>query len=154
TTWQTKYWNDGAFAELADLLLDHRFNLVFTGGPQDGSAIANIIRLMSGKSANLAGRTSLKTLAALYTLTNLVISTDTGPMHIAAAAGTPVVAIFGPTAPWRTGPCGSQHTIMRADLPCSPCFKKKCPRNDNACMRQITAGAVYAAALKIIATHR
>ncbi|VAW35602.1 Lipopolysaccharide core heptosyltransferase I [hydrothermal vent metagenome] len=66
-------------------------------------------------------------------------------MHIAAAAGVPVVALFGPTAPWRTGPHGGQHTIIRTAPPCSPCFKKKCLTG--SCMKDIKAEAVYQAAL-------
>ena len=72
----------------------------------------------------------------LYEKAGFVVSTDTGPAHIAAAIGTPVVALFGPTAPWRTGPFGEGHRIIRANLACSPCFKRQC--QTKACMEQIS----------------
>ena len=76
---------------------------------------------------NLAGRTSLAELAALLRNARLAVTTDTGPMHLACALGTPVVALFGPTAPWRTGPIGLGHVAVRLALPCSPCFSPPMP---------------------------
>jgi len=69
------------------------------------------------------------------------ITTDTGPMHLAAAAGTRVVALFGPTAPWRTGPFGPSHVTVRAGLICSPCFKRTCDNNVR-CMEEITVDEI------------
>lgn len=143
TTWQTKHWYNGSFAELADRLIEHGIEIVFTGGAEDKASVDDILKLMQGKAANLAGKTSLKTLAALYTQAKVVISTDTGPMHIAAAAGTQVLALFGPTAPWRTGPYGAQHKILRTDISCSPCYKKRCEGGGHECMRQITVDMVF-----------
>jgi ADP-heptose:LPS heptosyltransferase len=100
-------------------------------------------------AVNLAGETSLKMLAALYEKTAFLISTDTGPMHLATAVGKPVAAIFGPTAPWRTGPFGSGHQIIRAGLACSPCFKRQCRTAD--CMRQISVQDVLDAVKKMAA---
>ncbi len=145
TTWPTKHWNNKGFAELADQLLANNINVVFTGGAWDDTAISQIMALMNGTALNLAGHTSLTILAALYSLVDVVISTDTGPMHIAAATGTPTIAIFGPTAPWRTGPYGNQHKIIRTNLPCSPCLKKKCDLQDQPCMQQITASQIFTA---------
>ena len=73
---------------------------------------------------NLTGRTSLKVLAEVFRNADLVVCPDTGPMHLAAAVGTPVVALFGPTAPWRTGPFGEGHVVLRTGADCSPCFRK------------------------------
>ena len=97
---------------------------------------------MKEKAVNIAGKTTLKTLAALYEQTMFVISTDTGPMHLCAAIGTPVVALFGPTAPWRTGPFGSSHEVIRLGLECSPCYKRECRRQDIMCMRGIEVADV------------
>jgi 3-deoxy-D-manno-octulosonic-acid transferase/heptosyltransferase-1 len=126
--WATKLWSHAKFAELADrLVAEHDALIVFTGSQSDREVIARIGSLMRCKATNLAGETTLKFLAALYEKTEVAIVTDTGPMHLAAAVGTPVVALFGPTAPWRTGPFGSGHQVIRIDLECSPCFKRRCP---------------------------
>ena len=86
------------------------------------------------KAINLAGLIDLKGWR-LMSLCLFAITVDTGPMHIAQAAGAKVIALFGPTAPWRTGPYGKGHIVIRTGIPCSPCFKKKCP--DPKCMSGI-----------------
>lgn len=148
TTWETKHWRNDRFARVADALLDKGMAVVFSGGPQDVRGIEEIRGAMTGKAASLAGRTTLKELAALYERVAVLITTDTGPMHLAAATGAPVVALFGPTAPWRTGPFGEGHRILRADIACSPCLKKQCDRG-HACMTQITVDQVVQAALAV-----
>ncbi|MBI4793961.1 MAG: glycosyltransferase family 9 protein, partial [Deltaproteobacteria bacterium] len=79
----------------------------------------------------------------------LVASTDTGPMHIAAAVGTPVVAVFGSTAPWRTGPYGEGHQVVRLDLLCSPCLKRECAHR--RCMTELGVELVISAARRLLA---
>ena len=149
--WETKLWDNLKFANLADRLIEQaNADVIFTGAHEDSEAIEDIISNMKTRAANLAGRTDLKTLAALYEKASIVVSTDTGPMHLAAAVGTPVVALFGPTAPWRTGPFGEGHKIIRADLECSPCFKRQCNTID--CMKQITVDQVFDAASAAIFT--
>jgi ADP-heptose:LPS heptosyltransferase len=103
---------------------------------------------MTHTAANLAGKTSLKTLAALYEKAELLLTTDTGPMHIATAINTPVVALFGPTAPWRTGPFGVGHQIVSVKLDCSPCFKRICPTT--SCMKDITVDMALESIEKIL----
>ena len=147
--WETKLWPNKKFAELADMLVDqYNLKIVFTGGIKDYSIIQTITSSMKGRAINFAGKTTLTELAALYEKAALVISTDTGPMHLAAAVETPVVALFGPTAPWRTGPYGTGHQIITAELECSPCFKRRCETTE--CMYQISAKQVMAAVKKII----
>jgi 3-deoxy-D-manno-octulosonic-acid transferase/heptosyltransferase-1 len=142
--WKTKLWEPERFAVLADRITDElSCEVLFTGSNMDRGVIEDISKKMKGRSMNLAGRTSLKQLAHLYTKCAALVTTDTGPMHIGAAMGCPVVALFGPTAPWRTGPRGQAHKVIRADLECSPCFKKKC--NDMSCMKEITVGRVFEA---------
>jgi len=135
--WDTKLWSERKFSELADRLIeDYDVCPVFTGGPEDRHMVENIRAGMKREAPGLAGETNLKMLAAFYERIKFLISTDTGPMHLAAALGKPVVAIFGPTAPWRTGPFGAGHQIIRACLKCSPCFRRKCSSTD--CMAQIS----------------
>jgi lipopolysaccharide heptosyltransferase II len=139
--WETKLWDNRKFALLADRLIEkYNASVIFTGSQSDKSTIDNIMSCMSQSAVNLAGETTLKTLVALYEKTKFLISTDTGPMHMAAAVGTPVIALFGPTAPWRTGPFGSEHKILRSGLNCSPCFKRQCSTID--CMKQISVEQV------------
>ncbi len=145
TTWPTKHWPPEGFAALTRLLAKKGVQIAFTGSPADWDEIAAIIHKSQSGALNLAGKTNLRQLAAVFARAAVVISTDTGPMHIAAAAGTPVVALFGPTAPWRTGPHGGQHTIIRTAAPCSPCFRKECPTG--SCMKDIKAETVYQAVL-------
>ena len=152
TTWPTKHWSDQGFALVADRLIDQDMKIVFSGGLGDRGRIEAIIGLMQRPGAvNLAGVTGLKTLAAIQARARLLITTDTGPMHLAAAVHTPVVALFGPTAPWRTGPYGQAgHQIVRLDLPCSPCFKRRCPLATEACMQGIGVDDVLAAVMRIL----
>ena len=147
--WESKLWPKKRFARLADMIIDeYDVKIIFTGGSEDRPVIQDIMSVMKGRALNFAGQTTLRMLAALYEKTALVVSTDTGPMHLAAAMGTPVVAIFGPTAPWRTGPYGSGHKVVRIDSECSPCFKRRCETID--CMHQISVDQVYDAVSKII----
>jgi len=137
--WETKLWQDEKFARLCDrLIAETGIKVVFTdAGPE---IIARIQALMSQPSGNLGGRTTLRDLACLYKRAAFVITTDSGPMHLAAAVGTPVCALFGPTDPGRTGPYGKGHVVIQKSLPCVPCFLKKCP--DQTCMRDITVEEV------------
>jgi 3-deoxy-D-manno-octulosonic-acid transferase/heptosyltransferase-1 len=142
--WTTKLWESEKFAALADRLQKElSCRVVFTGSRQDREEIDKIIQGMGESPLNLTGQTNLKELAYLYSRCQLLVSTDTGPMHIAAAMGCPVVALFGPTAPWRTGPYGPGHTVIRQEMVCSPCLKKKC--EDLRCMRDITVDRVFCA---------
>ncbi len=147
--WETKLWTNPKFAILADKLAEqYNARIVFTGSPEDRPVIQDIMSRMKTHTVNLAGETTLKMLAALFEKTDFVVSTDTGPMHLAAAMGTPVAALFGPTAPWRTGPFGNDHQVIRIGLECSPCFKRQCNTTD--CMEQIRVQDVLKGVEKIM----
>lgn len=136
--WRTKLWEEERFAQLADRLVRERNAMViFTGAPGDREVTSRIRRLMEEEALDWTGKTGLKDLAALAGEADLFITTDTGPMHLAAAAGGRVVALFGPTAPWRTGPYGKAHVVIRKDLECSPCFGRSCAKG-RTCMTDIT----------------
>jgi heptosyltransferase I len=142
--WPTKLWSQESFKELAKYLTyELGAGVIFTGGVQDKDYIDTIAKQISPAPINLCGRVNLLELAALFSRCAVLISTDTGPMHLAAAMGIPVVALFGPTAPDRTGPYGAGHVVVRAGLPCSPCFKKKC--DDPRCMSEIMPNQVFQA---------
>jgi heptosyltransferase-1 len=140
--WPTKLWKSQSFSELAERLAKELgVGVIFTGGEQDRVSMQEITARVSPYLVNFCGRLDLLELAALFSQCALVISTDTGPMHLAAAMGTPVVALFGPTDPSRTGPYGPGHVVVRTGIPCSPCFKKKCA--DPRCMDEITPDLVF-----------
>lgn len=139
--WKTKLWEPQRFAALSDRIKGELgCEIIFTGSEQDREVIGYITGMMKARALNLAGQTSLKELGYLYSRSKALISTDTGPMHMAAAMGCPVVALFGPTAPWRTGPYGHEHRVVRADLDCSPCFNKRCKHI--SCMKDISVDMV------------
>jgi len=94
---------------------------------------------------DLAGKTDLIELAAVLSRAALVVSVDTGPMHLAAALGRPVVAVFGPTNPVRTGPYGPGHTLVTARLDCQPCYRRRC--RHLRCLQAVSVEQVTAAAL-------
>jgi lipopolysaccharide heptosyltransferase I len=139
--WRTKLWGDANFAALIRQL--PRDRVVLTGAANERDAIEKIAQ----GCRNLAGQTDLLELASLYRQCAVVITNDSGPMHLAAAVGTPVIAIFGPTDPALTGPYGDRHTVLRAAIPCSPCFKDHCAnRVERECMKMVTVEQVLAAA--------
>jgi 3-deoxy-D-manno-octulosonic-acid transferase/heptosyltransferase-1 len=142
--WDTKLWGWERFSALSDRIIDTLdARIVLTGSENDRSLIDAISNKMQGAVCNTAGRMSLKDLAYLLSLVDLMVTTDTGPMHIASAMETPTIALFGPTAPWRTGPYGNNHTIIKSNLECSPCFKKRC--DTTKCMEEITVDRVLSA---------
>lgn len=142
--WESKLWDTDKFAILADYCIKELgLSVVFTGSKTDKKEVSLIMSRMKGHAVSLCGKTNLRELAYAYTLSAATVTTDTGPMHIAAAVEAPVIALFGPTAPWRTGPFGQGHKVIRKNLPCSPCFRKKCP--ELKCMKGIEVEEVIAA---------
>jgi 3-deoxy-D-manno-octulosonic-acid transferase/heptosyltransferase-1 len=132
--WETKLWPAGNFAALCDRMVDGLAVRVVLTGLESRTMDAVKSRLQR-PVIDLTGRTTLRDLACLYRRASLLVSTDSGPMHIAAAVGTKVIAIFGPTDPLRTGPYGQGHKVIRTGVSCSPCFKKTCP--DPVCMTNL-----------------
>ena len=146
--WETKLWQEEKFAELCNRLREELgIGIVLTGG--ESAPLERICRKMRTKAVNLGGRTTLRELACIYREAALLVTTDSGPMHLAAAVGTPIVALFGPTDPARTGPYGPGQRIIRKGLSCSPCFRKRCetPR----CMTDISVEEVFTAVKEMLA---
>ncbi len=142
--WATKLWNVRAFGETARRMRDELgLDVVFTGGAGDRRYMREVMNGEFPPEADFCGRLSLLESAALFERCAVAVTTDTGPMHLAAAMSTPVVALFGPTDPTRTGPYGNGHTVLRAGLSCSPCFRKRC--DDIQCMDLITPDHVLEA---------
>jgi heptosyltransferase I len=142
--WPTKCWDAGSMAMVCDSLRKtYDARIVFVGAAAEHIHVSGIISRMTGPAINFAGRTTLRELACLLARSSFMVAMDSGPMHLACAVGTPVVALFGPTAPWRTGPFGQRHSVIRKELACSPCYrKKKCPQGHHRCMADITVEEV------------
>jgi heptosyltransferase-2 len=126
---------------------------ILFGGKNDVAMTAQIesaIQHPLSATCNLAGKTSLRELMALLQLCRVVLTNDTGPMHVAAALGTPVVVPFGSTSPELTGPGlpgAALHHLLKSDAPCSPCFLRECPI-DFRCMNDIQEERVIKAVIE------
>ncbi len=150
-----KRWLPERFAETADrLAAQHGAKVLIVGARGEealGCAIAGRIR---ATTVVLSGRTSVRELMAAVKRCSVFVTNDTGPMHIAASFGVPVVAVFGPTD-WRTtAPVGTKHALVRQPVDCAPCLLRECPI-DHRCMTRVTTDQVYDAAVKqlTIAQH-
>lgn len=139
--WETKKWPIEYFSELAEMILRDGKQVVLAGGPEDTSLGSQITRLSPGVT-DLTGKTGLRELGALIQHSTAYISGDTGPLFIAAAMKRPLIALYGPTRPDRTGPYGSSEAvIIRAPVSCAGCLKKHCSKW--ICMKAITPEMVF-----------
>lgn len=150
-------WSAKGFARVADALIErYSAHIVLVGTPADG--VSQVASLMRSEAVNLEGRTTLGQLAAILKRCDLFIGADSGVMHLAAAMGTPLVAIFGPSnyRAWGPWPRDGRHIILRADLPCSPCSyvgyrvgqREGCQAM--TCMKAITPEMVLGAAERLL----
>jgi len=141
-----KRWPAESFAAVAREVSRKHGNCAWLafGGDGDRQLCSDIARLAGGGVVNLAGKTSLRQLMALLKRCRVLLTNDSGPMHVAAALGTPVVVPFGSTAPLLTGPGlpgDPRHQLLQAAAPCSPCFRRVCPI-DFRCMTSIPTDRV------------
>ncbi|MEW6347419.1 MAG: glycosyltransferase family 9 protein [Thermodesulfobacteriota bacterium] len=150
TRWETKHWTVDGWASVADMLaVQAGIRVIFCGGPGDRAYIERITAKMKSPPVVAAGRLTLIESAALMGLCDLYLGVDSGPMHIAAFSGRPVVAVFGPTDPAKVGPYGSGHRVVRNEaLDCLACRKRAC--NEHACMAGITAEQVFSEVLTVL----
>jgi heptosyltransferase-2 len=145
-----KRWFPERFALVGDRLQEEfGVRLVLTGGPNEVRIGSDIESFMANKPLNMIGKTTVRQLMALLSRCALVVTNDSGPMHIAAAFGVPIVAVFGPTDHTTTSPLAEDASIVRKEFPCSPCLLRKCPA-DHGCMEAITAEDVLEAARSLL----
>jgi heptosyltransferase-2 len=138
-------WPAKHFAELADLVAaKSRARIIIVGGPDDTALADEIVKRSGSKPQSLAGTTSLLQLGAILEQCRVLVSGDTGPLHLATAVGTKVIALFGAADPVRTGPVGNGHQVIRArSVGCVPCRSRSCSnRNHLECMERISAQEV------------
>lgn len=137
STRPSKHWLPGHTAALCQALRARGLGVVLVGGPTDVRFVEAVLAAGAGDVVDCVGRTSLRDVIAIMERAAVSIGPDSGPMHIATAVGTPVVALFGATSPLRTGPWGWHHLVIRGDVPCAPCYLTRCPIGQ-LCMERIT----------------
>lgn len=144
-----KRWYPERFAAVADELARRwGARIVLTGGAGEAGIAADITRAMAAPALDLAGRTEVRELMAVIKRCNFFITNDSGPMHIAAAFGVPLVAIFGSTDSSTTYPLSEHAVVVRGQVDCAPCMKRECP-TDHRCMTAVTPTMVVEAAEKL-----
>lgn len=146
-----KRWPAGRFAELARLLQDRRgVDIAVTGTAADAGAAVEIASGLTRKPVDLTGRTSLRGLLGVLSRAAVVVTNDTGPMHMANALRVPVVGVFGPTEPAATAPFHPPSAVVRKEgIACWPCLYRECPY-DHRCMTAVSAKDVFAAAGELL----
>ena len=148
-----KRWYPDRFAAVARRLSSEiGARVIITGGPGETAIAADIEQDLAGNCLNLAGKTSVRELMALLKRCNLLITNDSGPMHLAAAFGVPLVAIFGSTDHSTTFPLSDKAVVVREPVACAPCMKRECP-TDHICMLSVTAEKVVAAAKQLYSKY-
>jgi lipopolysaccharide heptosyltransferase II len=154
TLWQTKHWHAEGFAEVARHLARTGRAVVLAGSAAERPRCQAVAALCPA-ACDLSGQTTLSDLAALIQRASACVTNDSGPMHLAVALGRPVVSVFGPTDPLWIGPYGRPHAVVRADVPCSPCYLRqlrRCP-NGHACMSEVSAARVIARVEGVLAAN-
>jgi lipopolysaccharide heptosyltransferase II len=143
--WQPKRWPEENFAQLCQRLIQElKAKIIISGSSKDITLANRIVSLMRSRPMISAGKTTLKQLGALMQRSDLVISADSGPMHIAAAVGVDLIALFGPTSDSVTGPIGKgKIAVIKKDINCKiPCYESHCQKG-YLCMRNITVEDVF-----------
>ena len=142
TTWITKRWPVENYALLVDKIKTHfdDIEVIITYSP-DEKGLAEKLKGIAQYPPVISPPTTLRQLVALIERSSIFISSDTGPLHIAAGLGKKVIGLYGPIDPVRNGPYGTESIIIRKDINCSPCWRKKC--TELTCMKSITVDEVF-----------
>jgi heptosyltransferase I len=155
TIWETKHWTIEGFAGVARQFLQDGFAVALAGTTRDQQRCRQIAAAAPG-TCDLSGKTTPADLAALIRRAEVAVTNDSGSMHVAASLGKPMVSVFGPTNPVHIGPYERPESVVRVDLPCSPCNYRRlsqCPF-DHACMKQVTSAMVVERVRKILSTAK
>ncbi len=155
TIWETKHWTIEGFAGVARQFLQDGFAVALAGTRRDQQRCRQIAAAAPG-TCDLSGKTTPADLAALIRRAEVAVTNDSGSMHVAASLGKPMVSVFGPTNPVHIGPYERPESVVRVDLPCSPCNYRRlsqCPFG-HACMNQVTSTMVVERVRKILSTAK
>ena len=146
----SKRWPEEYYATLANHYLAKNWQVWILGSAKDSEVVKTIQTLTSEKTIDLTGKTSLADAIDLMSQAQMVVSNDSGLMHIAAALNRPVVAVYGSTDPGYTPPLNEKVAIVREGISCSPCFKRTCPLQHHQCMRQLSVAKVIKAGEQLV----
>jgi heptosyltransferase-3 len=138
--WAYKEWGANRWSRLMGVLAERgRFAIVLTGSPEERSRAQKIAAACRAPVFNLAGKTPLRVLPALFQRCRLVIGVDTVALHLAAAVGTPTIGLFGPSSPVTWAPRGEEHAVVAKTYPCVPCRKKGCEDSEvSRCLEELS----------------
>lgn len=153
TRWESKLWPAEHWIDLIRLLKERFRDIhpILLGAPSEAEELEAIGARSGGVASNLAGRADLWETAALLERAEAAITMDSAPLHLAAAVGTPTIALFGPTEPRRVAPRGADHRVLRREeLGCLACYHKRCPLERRACLLDLTPEQVIEAAAEVI----
>ncbi len=148
TTWLSKQWLPERWARVGDSLAGEGYKVIFLGAKKDSFLVRKIKESMREPSLDLTGRTSIRESAGILERADLVISVDSGAMHLATAVNSRVLALFGPTNPLKQGPYGVRHRVIYKKPKCSPCRVRDCSKR--ICMEWISADEVMGLAKEMI----
>ncbi|MXZ01946.1 glycosyltransferase family 9 protein [Candidatus Poribacteria bacterium] len=142
--WKLREWMPERFAAIGDRLVSQfNANVLVFGGEKEKELVQTVVDLMDAPATPFAGNLQIRQFAACIEQCDLFLTNDTGPMHIAAAVGTPTVSLFGPGNHIRFQPLGAMHQTIRYDVPCSPCKQFTDTCKDNICMKGIAVDEVW-----------
>jgi lipopolysaccharide heptosyltransferase I len=148
--WPSRFWFPQATAAVTTALQrDYGMGIVLLGGRDEATFAREVSDAVGGTLTNLSGQTSLRDLIGIFSRARLAFGPDSGPMHIAAATGTPVISLWGATSPVRSAPWGSEEFVLRGPAACSPCYTRHCPIG-RVCMQRITPEQVLEAARRVL----
>jgi len=156
----SKRWRPARFAEVAERVVEElNGSVVIFGGPSEEAICREIMASMSDRVAGsrvlpLAGKTGLRELAAMISECDVLLTNDSGPMHIGYAVGTPLVALFGSTSAEATGPAGCGSIVITGNAECSPCFERECRAGKRLCMDHIGVDGVVASVGSLVKSKR
>lgn len=144
--WPFRRWSPERFGALARLIRE-RFGMpsVVTGSEGDSGLAEAVVEHSGGSAVSLAGRCDIRGLAGVASEAAVFVANDSGPLHVAASQGTPVVGLFGPNTPEVYAPRGAPSRVIWHRYPCSPCNQKQCVREDDPCMAAISVDEVFEA---------
>lgn len=136
--WPSRFWFPQATAEVAQALQqEYGVGVVLIGGQSEVAFAHQVCAATREKLTNLSGKTTLRDLIGIFSRARLTMGPDSGPMHLAAATGVPVISLWGATSPIRSAPWGSEAFVLQGPAACSPCYTRHCPIG-RACMQRIT----------------